>query len=111
MPKATLAAILILVLSAGISFGFVVQRGGIDLPVVAAAPSSTAIALAPSPSIEPSDPQRRAGDRPGRRRGELAAPSPSAVASPSPSPALAVAVAIPTPFAIAPRRRPRPPRS
>jgi hypothetical protein len=55
VPKATIAAILILVLSAGISFGFVVQRGGIDLPVIAAAPGSTAIALAPSPSIEPTD--------------------------------------------------------
>ncbi len=39
VPRATVAALLVLVLSAGISFGFVVQRGGIELPVVAAAPS------------------------------------------------------------------------
>ena len=35
VPRATLAALLILVLSAAISFGFVLQRGGIELPVVA----------------------------------------------------------------------------
>ena len=77
MPKATVAAILILVLSAGISFGFVVQRGGIDLPVIAAAPGSTAIALAPSPSDRADRaPERRARDRPGRGRGELRGPEP-----------------------------------
>ncbi len=52
VPRATLAALLILVLSAGISFGFVVQRGGIELPAAAPGPTSTAIALAPSPSDE-----------------------------------------------------------
>jgi hypothetical protein len=53
VPRATLAALLILVLSAGISFGFVVQRGGIELPVVAGAPSSTTLALAASPVAAP----------------------------------------------------------
>ena len=44
VPRATLAALLILVLSAGISFGFVVQRGGIAMPVVGASPSPTSVA-------------------------------------------------------------------
>jgi LysM repeat protein len=44
VPRATLAAILILVLSAGISFGYVLQRGGIDLPVVEGSPAPTAVA-------------------------------------------------------------------
>ena len=51
VPRATLAALLILVLSAGISFGFVVQRGGIEMPVVAAEPSSSAVAVVGSPSL------------------------------------------------------------
>lgn len=44
VPRATLAALLILVLSAGISFGFVVQRGGIAMPVVGGSPAPTRIA-------------------------------------------------------------------
>ena len=53
VPRATLAAILVLVLSAGISFGFVVQRGGIELPAAGTTPTSTAIALEPPPSETP----------------------------------------------------------
>jgi hypothetical protein len=51
MPRATVAAILILVLSAGVSFGFVIQRGGIDLPVVGAvSPTSSPVAIVSTPT-------------------------------------------------------------
>ena len=95
VPRATLAAILVLVLSAGISFGFVVQRGGIELPAAGTTPTSTSIALEPPPSetpfVEPSaDPTDAA----------------SAVASIEPSPsveasAVAIAVANGLAYAIA----------
>ncbi len=93
VPRATVAALLILVLSAGISFGFVVQRGGIELPA-AAAPTSSAIALAPSPSPEPSldpviEPSLAPSDAPSVEASASApslAPTASAEASPSPSP-------------------------
>jgi LysM repeat protein len=80
VPRATLAALLVLVLSAGISFGFVVQRGGLELPVVAAAPGSSAVAVvaSPSPSSEPASvaPSVAAS----------AAPTPLPTAPPTPSP-------------------------
>ncbi|HEY3335679.1 MAG TPA: LysM peptidoglycan-binding domain-containing protein [Candidatus Limnocylindrales bacterium] len=92
VPRATLAALLILVLSAGISFGFVVQRGGIELPVVAAAPSSTAIAVVASASpaaasvapsvIASSSPTTGPTPSPS----PTSSPTPSATPSPTPSP-------------------------
>ena len=48
VPRATLVALSVLVLSAGISFGYVIRRGGIDLPVVGATPSSSALAVVSS---------------------------------------------------------------
>ena len=54
VPRATLAALLILVLSAGISFGFVVQRGGLELPVVGASASPSAVAVVGSSTSAPS---------------------------------------------------------
>jgi len=73
VPRATLAALLVLVLSAGISFGFVLQRGGIDLPAAATTPSPSAVAIVttPTPEATPS---------------ETPAVTPSALPSPSPSP-------------------------
>jgi len=53
VPRATMAALLILVLSAGISFGFVVQRGGIDLPAVTTGASQSPVALADTPAPTP----------------------------------------------------------
>jgi hypothetical protein len=54
IPRATVASILILVLSAGISFGFVIQRGGIDLPVVAGGPAgSEPVAIVATPTLTP----------------------------------------------------------
>ncbi len=55
IPRATLAALLILVLSAGISFGFVVQRGGITMPVVGGSPSPTSVAAIDTESPAASD--------------------------------------------------------
>jgi len=49
MPKAIAASLVVLALSAGISFGFVVQRGGIDLPA-SAAPSGAAAAVTAGPT-------------------------------------------------------------
>jgi hypothetical protein len=73
VPRAVLAAILVLVLSAAISFGFVLRRGGIDLPVVGSLPSSSALAFGlPTPSPVPSTPA-------------TAAPTPSAAPLPSPT--------------------------
>ena len=81
VPRATLAALLILMLSAGISFGFVVQRGGIELPAVqgAARPSAVAVVVAPSSSPSPAAPAPSATPL-------VATPSPSASPAVSPSP-------------------------
>ena len=80
VPRATLAALLILVLSAGISFGFVVQRGGLELPVVAAAPSSTALAVVGSPASSPTALPASAAPS------VVATAAPSSASTPSPSP-------------------------
>jgi hypothetical protein len=87
LPRATLAALLILVLSAGISFGFVIQRGGIDLPVIEA-PSSTAVAIVatPSPAATPAA-TALATPLPTPTATVAASPSPSPSPSPTPSPA------------------------
>lgn len=81
VPRATLAALLVLVLSAGISFGFVVQRGGIDLPVVEGGATPTALAVVttapPAATVSPATAP------------PTVAPTPIAVASPTPSPTLA----------------------
>ena len=80
VPRATLAALLILVLSAGISFGFVVQRGGIATPVVEAAPTD-GVAAGPTATPAPT---------------EAATPVPTQAASPSSEPASPSASAEPT---------------
>jgi hypothetical protein len=85
VPRATVAALLILVLSAGISFGFVVQRGGIDLPVVGG-PTSTAEAIVETPPPATTEPPTP---------GQTAAPTPTA--SPSPRPSSPTPTPSPTP--------------
>jgi hypothetical protein len=95
VPRATFAALLVLVLSAGISFGFVLQRGGIDLPVArttpSATPSASTLAVVPSgipaatvvpsatpaPSVEPS---------PSVQPTASASPGPTPLATPKPTP-------------------------
>jgi hypothetical protein len=104
IPRATVAAILILVLSAGISFGFVVQRGGIDLPVVGGAPAaSQAIAVVASPDASavptsaptstpvPSDlpsvlPSAAPSPPPSDAPSATPAPTPTPTVAPTPSP-------------------------
>jgi cell division septation protein DedD len=97
VPRATLAALLVLVLSAGISFGFVVQRGGIDLPIMSRtpAPTDTAVVVTASPavSLEPTL-------VPSLQPTAPASPSPEPTASPTPEP-----TASPTP---APTAKPTP---
>lgn len=83
VPRATLAALLVLVLSAGISFGFVVQRGGIDLPVVTSVASPTTAAFVASPTPEPSLAPTTAS--PSAPAAGSEAPSESPVASTPPS--------------------------
>lgn len=99
VPRATLAALLILVLSAGISFGFVVQRGGIEMPAVGARPTS--VAMEPSPVPRATVP------------GVVAATaSPAVAVSPSSSPSSSSAVGETTPPtsspSIIPTSSPRP---
>jgi hypothetical protein len=90
VPRATLAALLILMLSAGISLGFVVQRGGIEMPVAAAGPSSSAVAAvaqaSPSLSILPTEAPASIAASPSASPSPTASPTPSPTPSPSPSP-------------------------
>jgi hypothetical protein len=96
MPRATLAALLILVLSAGISFGYVVQRGGLDMPVASPSTSGGMLAAA-SPSPEPTRvPASVPAATPGA---SLAIASPASTPSTSPSTSLSpspVVAATPT---------------
>ena len=95
IPKATIAALLILVLSAALSFVFVVQRGGIAMPVVGESPTVDRRRL-DADSGRPGlhrGPRRHggAGERRGpavRRRPPVPRrhPAPSPTPSPSPSP-------------------------
>ena len=99
VPRATFVALLVLVLSAGISFGFVLQRGGIDLPVARATPSPSGLAVVPSgspvasvgssgpaaPSPEPSVSPRPSAS-PGPTASASPEPTPSATPKPTPRP-------------------------
>jgi hypothetical protein len=120
VPRATLAALLILVLSAGISFGFVVQRGGIAMPVVEAQ-STDGIAAGPTATTAPTDtataepaptdeatpdppPSSEPSTDPSATAEPTAPPSPTSSPSPAATPA-------PTPTTVVtprPERTPRP---
>lgn len=101
VPRATLAALLILVLSAGISFGFVVQRGGIAMPVVG---GESPVAAVATPTSQPTDPPAPTGAGPSVPVEPTASiavdPTPSAIPTPTPTavPTL-VPTAVPTPTA------------
>jgi len=83
IPKATVAALLILVLSAGLSFAFVVQRGGIAMPVVSASPTAIAAVATPTPAV----PDATEAPVPTEVPASVAVePSPSPTPSPSLSP-------------------------
>jgi LysM repeat protein len=87
VPRATLAALLILVLSAGISFGFVLQRGGIDLPVAAATatPSQAALVETPTPAAVVDTPTPEPTQAPSPTVLASATPAPTPVPTPSPT--------------------------
>jgi hypothetical protein len=104
IPRATIAALLILVLSAALSFAFVVQRGGIAMPVVGESPTTIAavasqtpavpdatkapaptevpasVAVVPTPTVIPTPTPTEAPTL-------TASPSPSATPTPTPTPA------------------------
>jgi LysM repeat protein len=87
LPKATIAALLILVLSAGLSFAFVVQRGGIAMPVVGDSPTAIAVVATPTPDV----PAATGAPVPTEVPASVAlepsmTPSPSPSPSPSPTP-------------------------
>jgi hypothetical protein len=106
VPRATLAALLILVLSAGISLGYVVQRGGLEMPATRPSPNGSAGAAAATPtpgvleetdppaSAEPTDEVASPGAsaEPGSSTGATptpatnVTPSPAATAKPTPRP-------------------------
>jgi hypothetical protein len=95
VPRATVAALLVLLLSAGLSFGFVLRRGGIDLPSFAApsatAPSSTTAAVVPSRPAESSTPGDATASPnvtagPSATPEAIPSPSPSATPAPMPTP-------------------------
>ena len=94
IPKATIAALLILVLSAALSFAFVVQRGGIAMPAVGESP--TAIAAVSTPTVPDSTAAPAFTEVPAS---VAILPSESPTLSPAPSPR-------PTPNAVAHRRSP-----
>lgn len=99
IPRATAAALLVLAVSAGVSFGFVLQRGGIDLPASSASPAPSGQAAVPSPTAASSAPS---GSAASVTPTETAAPTP--IPTPAPTP-------IPTPAPTAepaPTRTPRP---
>ena len=85
VPRATVAAVLILVLSAAISFGFVLRRGGIDLPAVGSVPSATALAVVPDATA--SSPAEASPGSPAPT--PVSTPSSTVVPTPSPTPTLA----------------------
>lgn len=94
VPRATLAALLILILSAGISFGFVLQRGGIDLPAPEGSPTETAVAAIGTAVPVPTDaamatstpgPTAAPPATPGPTPTPTLAPTPTATPAPSPT--------------------------
>ena len=99
IPRATLVALLILVLSAGISFGFVVQRGGIAMPVVGGSPAPSLVAAVATdgpaetrealPTDEPVEiGTLEPGTSPVAVESPSLEPSPSATVEPTPVPTL-----------------------
>ncbi len=94
IPRPTAAALVVLAASAAISFGFVLQRGGIDLPTAAVAPGGAAAAASgviASAGSTPAAPSATPGASPGPTRltsgsPSPATPSPKATRSPRPTP-------------------------
>lgn len=89
IPRAIAASLVVLALSAGISFGFVVQRGGIDLPA-SGAPSGAAAAVTVAPSaVQPTVAATAAltpAPSPGATEAPTAKPTASSAPAESPNP-------------------------
>jgi hypothetical protein len=109
VPAPVAAALVLLVLCAGVSAGFVIQRGGIALPATTATPSPLATA-APSPAEPPvssASPATPVPSLPSPVVSSTEAPprasiTPSAVPSPVPSPSIGSRVSLLTPCPDAP---------
>lgn len=94
MPRATLAALLILVLSAGISFGYVIERGGLEMPATAGATDERDAeallteepAATDAPSTTPLDTPTASPDAVSPSPPLTPSPSPTPTPSPTPSP-------------------------
>jgi hypothetical protein len=103
IPRATLAALLILVLSAGISFGYVIERG-VEMPAAAAAsdepdveamltetpeatdaPSATPLAT-PTASVAPASPSSSPAPSPTPTLAPTPSPTPTPTTKPKPKP-------------------------
>jgi LysM repeat protein len=111
VPRATLAALLVLVLSAGISFGFVVQRGGLELAAATGAPSSSAVAVvvtSPSPSAAPTMLASQVVASPSAPATATPAPTPPPSPSPSPSPSATPSASPSSSPSPSPSRTPKP---
>jgi hypothetical protein len=112
VPRATLAALLVLVLSAAISFGYVVQRGGIDLPVVIAIASPTVLATVESPTPQatpvPTAVQSPTGASPSPSLAPTAPPTPMFTPAPTPAPTATIAPTATATPTTAPTRSPSP---
>lgn len=98
------AALVLLVLCASVSAGFVIQRGGIALPtavaIASAGPSATpAPTESPVPSVEPATPTP---PLPPPTATPTEGPSPSIAPSPVPSPSIGSRVVLLTPCTDAP---------
>ncbi|MHB8960033.1 MAG: LysM peptidoglycan-binding domain-containing protein [Candidatus Limnocylindrales bacterium] len=105
MPRATAAALVVLALSAGVSLGFVLQRGGIDLPSAAVSSGAAAVAsgVIGSPSTGPSAAAATPDVSP------LPTSLASSAASPSSPPATPAVSATPAPTATrSPEPKPTP---
>ena len=97
LSRATTVAALVLLLSAGVSVGFVLQRGGIVLPLSAAEPDATTTAAQPTgaPMTQPPE--------------ATAPPATAVVTAPPATPAPTSAPATPPPATPAPTPPPRTP--
>jgi hypothetical protein len=107
IPRATIAALLILIASASAAFTFVLVRGGIELPAVGAVPTQGSAIASSVPSEEVA-----ATLAPSPTAGGAASVEPSieprAASSPSPSPSAEPSGVPSTPPSVVPARTPPP---
>jgi LysM repeat protein len=83
VPLPTMLALLCFVVSAAISLGFVVQRGGLDVTLAGGQASASAVAAGGSPTLAPSPTPTPV---PSPTPTDAPPPSPTATSTPSPTP-------------------------